>query len=91
MVLELLNGSRADRITDPDLHAKGPRKALKSFALSLKSDAEKAAWLEQARVDAILGSCKGSMPSVRSGVACYIAFVQDAVGSGLKYFPPKLD
>jgi hypothetical protein len=87
----VLGGLRAERITAPDLLAKGPRKALKDFALSHKSAAERVAWLEQARVDAILGSCRGSLASVKSGVRCYIAFVHDSVGGAPEYFPPKLD
>ena len=32
-------------------------------------------WKEEARVSAIMGSCICSLPSVRSGVRCYIAFI----------------
>ena len=53
----------------------GPREALQRMGLQDQSDIAKQVWLEEARLEAILGSCKLSMPSVRSGIRCYIAFV----------------
>ena len=52
----------------------GPRDALKRVMLTVTSEAEKNAYMQGARLDAILGSCLASMPSVRSGVRCYLAF-----------------
>ena len=52
----------------------GPRAALSRMHLDIRSDAEVAKWAEEASIDAILGSCARSLPSLRSGVRCYIAF-----------------
>jgi len=43
----------------------GPRKALAKLQLDRMSIAENKAWLEAARIEAVLGSCRRSMPSVR--------------------------
>ena len=53
----------------------GPRAALRKAALDTQTEGDKAEWLEAARIDAIIGSCSKSLPSVRSGVRAYIAFV----------------
>ena len=53
---------------------RGPRAALKCVGLRDMSNDGKAAWLEESRLDAILGNCRLSIPSVLSGVRCYIAF-----------------
>jgi hypothetical protein len=52
----------------------GPRAALQRVGLRNMDATEKAAWLEESRLDAILGNCRLSIPSVLSGVRCYIAF-----------------
>ena len=53
----------------------GPRAALASAQLSEMSAEQRSSWTEEARLDAILGSCARSMKSWRSGCRCYIAFV----------------
>ena len=53
----------------------GPRGALKSLDLAFKSPAEVGAWIERARLAAILGGCRLSVNSLRSGLRCYITFV----------------
>ena len=55
-----------------------PPQALKKLHSEELTDAEKAAWMNSARLDAILGSCMRSMPSVRSGIRAYICFVGTA-------------
>ena len=52
----------------------GPMAALKRAQLEEKSEQGKDEWLEKARIDAILGSCRLSLPSVRSGIRCYAEF-----------------
>ena len=47
-------------------------------------------WVEDARVGAIVGSCRRSLPSVRSGIVCYVAFVDAVIGKVVSYFPPQL-
>lgn len=53
----------------------GPRAALQRLDLSGLSRAGRDRWAESARVDAILGSCRLTMKSVRSGMKCWIAFI----------------
>ena len=52
----------------------GPRAALTHANLAARTGPEKEAWLEESRIDAIIGSCSLSLKSVRSGVRCYMAF-----------------
>ena len=56
-------------------HGFGPRMAMRELRLSERSVAERKAWLEQARIEAVLGSCPLSLKSVRSGLRAYIGFV----------------
>lgn len=53
----------------------GPRGALELVRLDQMTPAERASWKETARVDAILLPCSRSLPSMRSGVRCWIAFI----------------
>ena len=52
----------------------GPRAALTHANLAARTGPEKVTWLEESRIDAIIGSCSLSLKSVRSGVRCYMAF-----------------
>jgi len=56
-------------------HARGhgPRVALRTWLSGRRSVAETAEWLEDARLEAILGSCRRSLPSVRC-VGCYLSW-----------------
>ena len=53
---------------------RGPRQAMRHVDLNLRTPQQKRIWLEEARLNAILGGCKKSLPSIRSGVRCYLAF-----------------
>ena len=53
---------------------KGPRQALRQVACNMHDNSEKRRWLEEARLDAVLGSCPYSLASVKSGLRCYLAF-----------------
>ena len=52
-----------------------PSAALSRVALDLRSNQERQVWIEKARIDALLGCCRRSLPSVRSGIRNYFAFV----------------
>ena len=54
---------------------KGPMAAVKAVSSACVSNMQKCAWLEESRLDAILGSSSRSHKSVRSGIRCWIAFV----------------
>ncbi len=53
----------------------GPRSALRKFELGQLSLDDRLAWVEKARLQAILGSCRLSIESLKSGVRCYVGFV----------------
>ena len=70
----------------------GPRKALSKLRLDQMTIAENVLWIETARVEAVLGSCRRSLPSVKSGIQCYVAFVRAIAGPGISpIFPPRLE
>ena len=50
----------------------GPRGALRTLEDDGQSMSE---WMQEARLNAIFGSCQLSIKSVKSGIRCYIAFV----------------
>lgn len=52
----------------------GPRAVLKRANLKEKSVEERRHWMEEARLDAILGQKESTLKSLRSGVSCYTAF-----------------
>ena len=54
---------------------KGPREAFTDTRLRVLSSQAKAKWMEESRLDAILGGCARSMKSWRSGCRCYVSFV----------------
>jgi hypothetical protein len=66
----------------------GPRQVLRRLQRDWDVQGSRL-WLEEARIDAILGACRLSMSSVKSGVRCYLAFAE-AVAPGKLPFPPEL-
>ena len=60
---------------------RGPMAALQSLDGRCESLTEKQAWLEESRLDAILGASSRSHKSVRSGIRCWMAFVGACVHS----------
>ena len=53
----------------------GPAAALKRMRLEERTPDERFAWIETARLDAILGGMRLSLPCLRTGLRCYVAFV----------------
>ena len=85
----------------------GPMAALRNIDLASLGNDEEEAWLERARLDAVVGG-RLSMSSLRSGLKCYItfavsvslygnmimsaSFVLDAAcKEKKKYFPPAMN
>ena len=66
---------------------RGPRAAIAKTGLSKCTQADRMVWLESARLEAVLGGMRLSMPSVCSGLRCYVAFV----GSSLCHIRTLLD
>ena len=54
----------------------GPRESIKRLRLNELTAQGKAQWLETAFQNAVLGSCRKTLPSVRSGILCYLAFAR---------------
>ena len=71
---EAIQSMLADRPRNLDAAGGGPCKRLVHVQQRWGSPEDRAMWLEQARVDAILDSSRLSMKPVRSGVKCFMAF-----------------
>lgn len=54
----------------------GPSAALKRLCLEDRTPGERSDWIEKARLDAILGGMRLSLPCLRTGLRCYVAFVR---------------
>ena len=59
----------------------GPRAALRKADLKSLSCDKKRAWIEEARLDALLGHKTATLRSLRSGVACYMTFAGESFTS----------
>ena len=66
----------------------GPRKAANRLKVVLSTEAERREWVESARIDAILGSCPGSVESAKSGMRAWLAFFRGALCRNGNAFPP---
>ena len=70
----------------------GPRNSVNALCLTLHSQVAKDKWCAKARIDAIIGSCSRSLPSVKSGCRCYFAFAEKVLGkTQAQALPPTLD
>ena len=70
-----LGGLSVYAATNVDATGSGPMMALRKKVFEHMTEAQKAAWLEKARIDALLGGMRCSLKSMRSGIRCYRAFV----------------
>jgi len=66
----------------------GPRQALKRLC-SFNTEKDRASWIANAKLQAILGSCPKSHASVLSGIRCYIAFAEKVLKIEGEVFPPS--
>ena len=69
----------------------GPRSTLKSIQLDKMDSAARNKWLREAKLDSIVSSCRLSLPSVRSGIRCFAAFMAAAYPDRQLIFPPSLE
>ena len=67
----------------------GPSSACKQLAVSCSTTVERRAWLEGARVTAILGSSPHSLSSIRSGLRCWYSFAQCVLQKHRSELPPS--
>ena len=77
-------GARTDNVQAKDA---GPRLALSRVQLGEMTATERSRWAEQARLDAVLGCCRLSMKSWKSGVRCYVSFINTSHIQLLNPFP----
>ena len=68
------------------------RDSVDVLSADLDTEAKRVKWLANARVAAILGGCSLSLPSVRSGCSCYLAFAEKVLGKlPARTLPPSVD
>ena len=78
----------ADRPRNITSEYAGPREALRRLQLGDLTFQERVVWRENARIDAILGSCRLSLKSVRSGIRHWFAYIDSVHQGRIRYFPP---
>ena len=69
----------------------GPRRALQRLKQVVAGPGEVNRWLEEARLQAIVGSCPRSLESVKSGLRCWTGFAQDVLKLHGRELPPPLE
>ena len=69
----------------------GPRRALKRLKAFLPNGTAKIEWVQQSRLNAILGSAAKSRASFVSGLRCYLEFTSAVLNVGGNEFPPSVD
>ena len=74
-----------------DVSEGGPKRALKRLRSTPMSMSDKAVWVEQARMSALVGSCPLSHKSVVSGLRCYVDFVHEMFDLRGREFPPTVE
>ena len=68
----------------------GPLTTVRRLGATMEGD-ELRVWQMVARCGALLGSCPGSIPSVSSGIRCWVAFATLVLRKGDEVYPPTLD
>ena len=74
-----------------DVTGLGPRKAMTALSKAVTSDEELLAWLQSARVNAIVGSCPKSLKSAKSGMRAWFWFYRVFLRRKGNAFPPAID
>ena len=69
---------------------RGPRAAHALLASELRTDTERAAWIERERCRALLQPCAKSLGSVRSGIRCWAGYCRTALQLSGLLIPPTL-
>jgi hypothetical protein len=67
-LLQVLQATYSQAPTDTAAVGKGPRKALLAMDFGNMTAQGRKAWVEESRLQSILGSCHRSLPSLRSGI-----------------------
>ena len=82
---------KVDKIDREGVALLGPRGAIDKLAASLENDVDRTIWVQQARVQAIVGSCPASLASVKSGVRAWLAFCRCYLKKSGNVLPPDVD
>ena len=69
----------------------GPTSAIKRLRDELRCDEDRSRWVAKARVEALVGGCQKSLPSVKSGLRCYMAFASTVLRKPRRSLPPSVD
>ena len=64
-VPDIMQALAAPRVPATQAVGRGPQAALKVWQSERRSVGQTRTWLEEARMEAVLGSCRRSLPSVR--------------------------
>ena len=69
----------------------GPRATMQVLDRMRLPQSEWDMWLQEAKLEAILGACPDTHKSLLSGLRCYFAFVTVAYKDLTNYLPPQVD
>ena len=69
----------------------GPRLAVKRLQNVLENESDRALWIEEARVAALLGGCRRSLNSFRSGLRCWMEYAGVVLRLRGRELPPPLN
>ena len=70
---------------------KGPKAEFKLLLSAIPDEESRNAWVQGARLRAVVGSCPGSIPSVVSGLRCWCTFASAVLGNVGCELPPCVD
>ena len=68
-----------------------PKAALQRLEQQMQAYGGRERWAEFTRIQALVGSCPRSIPSVLAGVRCWFGFAQKALGRHGRELPPTAD
>ena len=74
-----------------DVSAGGPRRLIQQLVERVPEISDRETWAGQARAQAIVGSCPGSLDSARSGMRAWISFYRHGLKRTGQAFPPTID
>lgn len=76
---------------DVDVSVFGPRRAVKLMMHKYSDARDRETWALEARIQAIIGRCPGSLESAKSGLRAWIGFYRDFLGRKDSAFPPLVE
>ena len=88
--LKCVEGTVRDRRRATEVAGMGPTQAIKKLRNDFAEGTSKTTWFEQARLQALLGSCPHSLRSFQSGLQCYVAFAVNVLVLAGRELPPTV-